>query len=602
MRHLPFRLSALARLAPLACIAGPVSLGLAAPYSPAPRIQLDGSEGRELQLLQSNAELSVVSAGDVSVALADRGSNPWTIRMSDGRGIVWSAAQNVRPPGSPGTIREATACIVGDQVVVQWIDTRFDPVGLSAGGAFIRIFDANSLIGGPEIQIPTGSIPAQTSLIFSSFACTTVGDEVHMHLAIRRNVDTPVPDTETDAVVLTSSRDGGSTWSAPQVLEQSQLTVPISLATRPQVLADGSEVHLLWSRSNQGVKVPDFILYQRSSDAGLSLDFPMPQPIVVLAGLFDYQATLRGDILGVGYVFASQPFGIPQGRGVLSTNGGDSFDVDVFPDSPFGVSSSDAPRIQGGPGPLDAIVAFGVVDGFGEEQVLIQRMENGSFGPNSTLVLPHPPGSAAFQPRVATSDEDRDRVLVTWAQVDQGVSSTLASFSYDGGATFGTPRTVASVSSSNDGLAWNELYQNAIVALGDSGDAWVGGLRAQYIAPTGWTSGSTLLGADFVRFGGGADLAYLLGSTAQDGFPLPLGDGRELGIGASPLFNALLPAALSGPLAAVLDPDGTGATPGLALAAPGVPPGLAVELVGLSLDLDTLSFVDISDRLSVSVP
>ena len=107
------------------------------------------------------------------------------------------------------------------------------------------------------------------------------------------------------------------------------------------------------------------------------------------------------------------------------------------------------------------------------------------------------------------------------------------------------------------------------------------------------TGGSTTLSVDLEAFDGGADLGWVLFSDSAAG--LPLGDGRDLGLGVSALLVDSLGLAAGGLFATPLSPLGVGTTGSLPVPAPGIPPGLTLFAVGVGIDLQTATVVDVSD-------
>ncbi len=83
-------------------------------------------------------------------------------------------------------------------------------------------------------------------------------------------------------------------------------------------------------------------------------------------------------------------------------------------------------------------------------------------------------------------------------------------------------------------------------------------------------------------------------STDTTGLILPEGDGRDLGVGVTPLLVSTMAMALGGAFWVPLGPEGSGWTHQVDLPA-GIPPGLTLHAVGLSYDMQTGTVVDISD-------
>ncbi len=178
-----------------------------------------------------------------------------------------------------------------------------------------------------------------------------------------------------------------------------------------------------------------------------------------------------------------------------------------------------------------------------------------------------------------------------------------AAVSLDGGVQFDAPFVLIESGLSNYALAWNDRYQNLLTNFVQQSAPMslsVSEFRPQSIQPQGFLAGSTSFSAQVEAFDGGADLVWLLLSTTADGLTLSLGDGRQLGLGPSALYTAILPIALGGPLEAVPTAQGNGSTGAVTTGAAGIPPGLSVFAVGLGFDIQTISFTDLSDRVAIN--
>jgi len=150
-------------------------------------------------------------------------------------------------------------------------------------------------------------------------------------------------------------------------------------------------------------------------------------------------------------------------------------------------------------------------------------------------------------------------------------------------------------------LTFNDRYQNLIAGWGGKDSphpVFAGGFRPQTLTPSGFTAGATQVGAAFERFDDGNPLAFFLVSTAPGDLPLPFGDPRNSGLGLTPLLLTTASLAASGSFAASLDPAGAGALAPLPAV---LPAGLTLYALGLSFDLATLSFGDISDIVRIDL-
>jgi hypothetical protein len=536
----------------------------------------------------------LASAGDHAVVLSrSSSSDGLSLLRSDGRALTWSAPQFVVPPGTAGAIAFEDVKIVGDQAYVFWADDRFD-AGLPFGVAstpFLRVFDLASGTVGPEIQIPTSSTPQNSGAGEYDYAAVVVGGAVHLHVASRRTVLDPITGLSHAEIVLASSLDNGATWLTPQVV--TSVTPSWQLYAKVRVVADGNQVHVLFG-DTQGTFDP-VLFDQRSVDGGVSLDFPQPKPVPGALEAYSFEADLEGSLLAIAFENGGS---FVESFVATSTDGGVTYNKLAPFKTPVTaptLAHSFEPRVVILDGSQDIVAGtYGQDPGaFTEVVAFIHSPDGGKTWPDSSVPYALP-GPSVTGLRLEASGAGRDRVVAIWELKALGAGNLLeAATSFDRGADFGLSFALSTTKVSGVQLAWNDVYQNVIVSSFDSGAAQVGGWRPQSITPTGFTGGSTSIGASFENFDGGADLAWLFLSTTTTS--LPLGDGRELGIGVSPLFTSLLPLALGGSFAAAIDPLGSGALHPFAVPAPGVPAGLQLFAVGLSFDSLQGKLVDISD-------
>jgi len=541
---------------------------------------------------------ALATEGDVTAALIGTASSTnLMLRISDGQGVTWGPLTPVDSLSTADFITMRKPAIVGDNVYTLWADDRNYQAPLwplVATTLFVREFDSKTGIGGPEIEVPTGIAPAHVSSSGYDFVALDVGGATHLHIAsLQRELD-PVTGLIQQQVVLYSSHDGGTTWQVPLAITPAGSTSYKDV----RVLADGNQVHVLYTDNTFFAKPQ---LYdQRSLDGGLTTDFVVPTAVPGANQAWNFDADLDASLLAIvfesfeaDFAFSSAVFVSSRDGGITYENSGGFGAAGVFVDQSYD------PRVSISEGTQAVSAVAGGFDLMGNAFVLGLHTADGgqSFGPGNLIVQ-----GAVQQADVATSGPGRDRVAVTWAETVGGTSIIRAATSFDRGATFEAPFDLTQVATGYHMLAFNALHQNVLVSFGTLSGVkpqFVGGYRPQSITVSGLAAGSTSIAASFEHFDGGADLAWLLLSTDTASQPLPLGDGRELGIGLTPLYSSLLPLALGGLMAAPLAADGSGTMAPLPIAAPGIPPGLQVFAVGLSFDFATASFVDISDVVAL---
>ena len=550
-----------------------------------------------LQATSNGAAPLVNSAGDVSTLLfTDALSESLSLRLSDGRGITWSADTPIDAPGTSDFISFRETELLGDLVFVAWADDRHYQVPLwpmVASTPYLRVLDTSSGVLGPELQIPTGTLAAHTSAYDYDLAVAEVGGAVHVHLAsYRRLLDTLTGQIDTQ-VFLYSSHDGGATWLAPQTIAAPGQADYGDL----RVLADGNDVHVFWT--HEAFFNQPQLYHQRSSDGGVTLDFAGPDPVPAAYEVLDWDVDVDGATLALAWTNFASDFGFSQASFRTSLDRGDTFEpLGSFGSPTLFLDQAYSPRIAINHGSLDVTVVGAGFDFDLTNWIVASHSSDGgaTWQPSQALA-----SGSVKNPEVVASGSGRARVSASWMEGSGFTGRIRAATSLDGGASFGLGFEISSIVTAGSYVAWNDRYQNALLTFAQWAapkSTYVGGYRPQAISPSGFQAGSTSISAGFEAFDSGADLAWLLLSTTTTGFPLPLGDGRELGLGLSPLFTQVLPIALGGALAAPLGVGGTGSLGPLPLGG-GVPPGLTLYAVGLGFDLQSVSFTDISDVVTL---
>ncbi|TAJ23540.1 MAG: exo-alpha-sialidase [Planctomycetota bacterium] len=539
--------------------------------------------------------VQLASDEELSVALwASGASNVLRLASSDGRALAWSAPLTVKSSTSDDFIAARAIEVDGDDAVAVWTDDRnykpsFWPI--VALTAFARRYDPATHALGPELVLATGSPPELTTVQGVAVDVARVGAALHVHVALAIQVWSFHGSQAYDRILLFTSLDGAASFLPPITVNTGTPVHPGGVA----IAALGDTVHVAWIDSRDATPQ---IYYQRSSDAGASIDFASDRQLTSGAHKLGFAMDAQGSTLAFAFTEHIPDFTFRGLSALVSLDAGATFGpVNAPPNlNPLG-DIPDNPTLEIAPSGASVLVAWDMLSA-GVRQAMLSRSTDGGLSWT-------PPGQlsqgAGRYPSLAVSEPGRTRVVAAWQ--DQGIARTRVSL--DEGATWSSEVPLSAgpmYAYARPNLAWNERYQNAIAGWASASaphTTWVGGLRPQRVAPVGFTPGSSQVGAQCAGFDDGNAVAFVLASLAPGSFELPFGDGRELGLTADALFVTTLGSAAHGSFAAVLDASGSGATPGLGVLA--LPAGLSLELVGLSVDLGTLSFGDISDVVHVQL-
>jgi hypothetical protein len=482
--------------------------------------------------------------------------------------------------------------VVEERAFVSWSDDRY-----GAFTPFLRVYDAATDALGPEVQVPTGQPADVTSVNRVSLDAERVGAEVHVHLAFDAVIQPP-GGPPSFQLGLATSIDGGASFLPPLVLP---LPAPPPSPYSPYPLlvqAEAGVVHVMWLDQRKGMQTAQQqVFYQRSSDGGLTFDFPADRQLTDVPYVLSFGFDARGSTLAfaVDQAFSSDHypgFDINDVSAGVSIDGGTTF-------GPVQSVPLPIPFTLNGFTPAVAVGAGGEVllaweEGFSPSIFLSRTGDGGATWSSEVEIAAFP----AETPALVAAGPKRERAVLAWRGVGGMPNARLSS---DGGATWGPAVELGGpMDTSWPQLAFNDRYQNLIAGwLGEHSPSpfFAGGFRPQTLTPSGFTAGATQVGAAFERFDDGSPLAFFLVSTAPGDLLLPFGDLRNTGLAPTPLLLTSVSLA-AGPFAAGLDPAGSGA---LAPIPATLPAPLTLHAVGVSFDPLTLGFGDLSDVVRIDL-
>ena len=552
---------------------------------------------------------AVDSDGDLTAAVwVDEAQLKVFCAVSDGRGTQWSAPLRVDSSphfGStfPVTFMDSTAVVVsGQNIYVSWRE--LDLAGGDGVVLFARSVDGGQSFGN-EIVLSDGNGGfAKSPRSVMAVSPDPTGD----HIYILR-LDSSLQFFPLEPRVVASHNGGLTFGNAIPVTN-----TPLSGFTPRDIglVADGLNVHVIWADDPNN---PDSyeLYYQRSVDGGLNwLDFD-----VLISRGFDQlsqESEARfagsGDRLLATYVATS------------TVTGGDelrfSYSLDAGVTWVKGAAVSTATMGMDVKGPAPHIARNGnfIVawedDRSGSPEVFTSTFSTTSNGFSAPFSLWNSSGLGGAEVRIEspTVAGEPDTVLIAFdggSAVFSGSGGLVpAALSHDGGLTFGVPLELDGIGDGDADyveLAYNDLYDNYLAlwhAEGSGVDAVrCGGLRPQTATIVGATSGGTAQ-FDFSGFApaanGSAKFVWALASDSPGSFPLPLMDGRDLGLAAdSTFFNTL---ANPGIFSGVLDANGEGSSGAFDLT---VPPGTVFYAAAVGISLGPISLDEITDTVPVIV-
>ena len=527
--------------------------------------------------------------------------------VSDGRGVEWEPAVRVdTPPHSGSTfpltfIHSSAVHVVGESIYVTWRE-----LDLSTNNG--RVFFARSIDGGASFSTELQLDDGVTGLAKSPRSITAVSpDPAGDHVYVLR-LDTDASFGVVPPRVV-ASHDGGATFGAAVPIT----TLPATgfSSKDPNIWADGFEVHVVWAEDTNN---PDAfeVYYQRSTDGGLTwLDFDvlLSRGIDQLPDLPEVRFAARGDTFLVSYVATSTVTGSDELRFNRSFDRGVNWLGSGIVASP--VSGTDIR----GPGlhvtRSGTFVAAWEDDSSGIPEVYTSFLTStgSSFSGPDSIWSDSGLGGASAQFASPDDPGKADTLLLAFdagGGITSGTGGTAPAFlSFDGGETFSEPVDLENAGDADPDyveLAYDETYDNYLAVWRAEGlgveAVRTGGLRPQTLDAVGVVSGGSGQ-FDFSGFdpgGGGAKFVWALAADAPGNFPLPLGDGRDLGL----QFDTTLQATLSAPtlFSALLDANGEGSTPPIGIAAP---PGTQFYTAAVAIQLGPVALAEVTDVVPITV-
>ncbi|TAJ23541.1 MAG: hypothetical protein EPO68_02845 [Planctomycetota bacterium] len=538
------------------------------------------------------------------------GTNELRASFSDGRGVEWTPTITVKP-SHPAPAFDAALCVDQQVAVFAWRDRRHAVPQSIASTPFVRTYDASSGLLSAEVQLLNGLPAANVTTERPIAAAVRVGSTLRVHVLVHHAVF-PAPPTNmfggpvaTDSLLrLYTSNDGGHTFPIARDVAHLPLT---AILWDLRVEAEGDDVHVFWTDDRSSWQ--DYEVYhQRSSDGGLTFDFPVEHRLTTHAAIQAFDVDVAGSVIALAVNdTAHDPLSgtvywdridtlVSVDRGTTftpqTTLPGASATDYAFAWPSVAISSSGAA--------ID--VAWQSGGGWTTQPDVdwSRSVDAGAHWSSEALLT----ANGGHYPRLRADPSGRARMTLSWAQTD----GWRVAASLDDGASWQPPVEFSGDTFTTGGVGhipacWNSRYQNFVstwlTAAAGVTTVWSGGARPQTITPIGFQVGPASPHVACERFDDGNSIAFVLASLTPGSFALPFGDGRELGLAPDALFAATANLAVSGVLAAPLDAQGDGATAALAGAV--LPAGLQFSLVGVSFDLATLRFGDISDVVTVQL-
>ncbi|MEM7307868.1 MAG: sialidase family protein [Planctomycetota bacterium] len=546
--------------------------------------------------LQWQLELATTGDHVVSTWRAS-GSDSLYLTLSDGRGLAWSAPVELDvTPGTAGVVRHSLAAL-GDTAWIAWDDTRLhlgSTFSEPQSAPFLRPIDLTGGSLGAEVALPVMGPIDDTETTVMAIEAVEVAGEVHVHVLL-------YSETFSDGnrrLILTSSHDGGATFPFTEVVATGLFYYQETAA----LVVEGETLHVAFEGGDT-ILGPLQVRYQRSSDGGESLDFSPTQVLFDGAelGLVTLLAAATNDRLVVTWtddeVISDEPFNIAsRARAVVSDDGGDSFTAAALLDevaSPYLRLRIEGALVE--PASGNTTVAWGEtnIDG-GNYTIYYSASPDAGASWQPSGILMNGMGSG-FSGLLGDS-QGRGRVVLVRAFNDPlgfpAFDRTLAAVSYDGGLQFEPAFVLGAFGNSAHAAVYNERYQNVVALMrSQPGSALTaGGFRPQTLNIDGYQAGPATIQASFERFDDGSQSVWLVASDALGDLPLPFGDGRNLGLAATPLLIDTI----STPAVFLVDVDADGAAT-LPPLNTSIPVGLTLHFAALGFDLATLGFGDISD-------
>jgi hypothetical protein len=545
---------------------------------------------------------SIATALDTTIAAFsdfDNGlSRVWSVH-SNGRGVLWGAPVRVdRDPLSTLKVTQSDSVQrVGANTYVFWLDDRNTP---SSNTVYFNVStDAGATFGVSDTPVPhpLGGLGEIRAMRVAS-GPTPQGDGLHVAVRVAPNL------AADEELWITSSLDGGATWTTPLRLAGDTAN-GIDVDQFALAVANG-RVHVVWEDDATNGAGRYSVRHARSGDNGLT--FAAPQALDTTdpldlgnadaPGEFGLQVRAHNDQVIVGWLEERTHPDNEEVRLAVSIDGGVSFGADER------VGSGDPLTVD-----VDyidvwvrqAVVLVALTDdraALGSDQLYVWRRP--VAGGTATEVALTTGSDAAF-PRFAGAGA---QVAVAWL-ADSPVRQSLLSRSTDDlGLSWQPAARLYDAQNSRDvdnaSIAFDPAYDNVLATYlvdtgpGGTNRAFTGGVRPPTLVPQGFAPkgpfvsfrGENLLEGDATL------MLVAVGFTAAEG-SLVLPDLRDIGLAYDALTAAginLIPS-----LVAPIQPNGVANTPALVN---GLPPGLVFRAVGLTVS-PTVGTVRLSDVVTI---
>ncbi len=254
-----------------------------------------------LELATNSFDAVLVASGSsVHVAYIGDGFGNVFFRQSVDHGATFAPAVNVTNSATPGPLVNVRLATAGNAVYITWQD---DSVG--AGDVFLarstnggQSFEAPvnlSADAGPSVEPQLAAVGGSVYVVWNDFgpgqlkfrrstnqggtfepALTLMGTgrlEVPRIAARGSNIYLVYSDEGTGAgdIFLSKSTDAGASFPSPVNVSNS----PTLLSTAPQLVLQGTNVHLTWEELPPGVVNDVEVFYARSINDGLSFTVPL---------------------------------------------------------------------------------------------------------------------------------------------------------------------------------------------------------------------------------------------------------------------------------------------------------------------------------------
>jgi len=531
-----------------------------------------------------------------AAAWVDAASGDVLVSHSDGAGLLWSLPVRVDADISMAAKRVSSSSLFvhNGSVLAAWRDERF-------GTRNAELYVARSSNGGAsfatEVRVEKG-YPCGTAGIANWTLLADAGsDFVHALYTLEGTPD------EGAGLSLSTSSNAGRTFRAP-----TRITTNMVTADFCGQIAGSSILVTFMGRGSSGHEV----FLQRGSLDGtdwLSVPIPLGAGASGVAQGRPQVSSLDGSLIAVAWLERTRT-----GRRSLMAT--------ISPDG--GLSWRAPAAVGGGASGVMGIESFslavnaddGVVlawsdDRSGTLEVYTTASFDAGLSWCRTVRLSTGGGS---DPTLLPGRRIQDPNWVAFRQGSPGQQAVALASSRDGG-WFWNPAAVLSsngISGSSSAragqgtgsanIAFNQLYNNAMVTWRGGGSANLGGMRAPFLEAKNFDQLGRLPAFELTNFSGLESYGYVVLSTGLGAIPInlpPIFDPRSMGIGYTPLTRVSLYNPLNCETAILA--NGKGYTAPFRPQGGSLPPGISFFATGISIDLSTFIVGEVTDVLAVTV-